>query len=371
MPDSKPDVSPDNGWPDDASQARRAKRLAFSRRVYALRVIGMWLGGLPVAMVLLERQAGWPLLALLALQVIAWPTFAWMRARRAAESFRTEVGNSLGDSLIVGFWIPVIAFNLLPTVAMLMVTIGDKLVFGVRWLWLRGVVVVGATIVVVGAFTGFRMDLHSSLPVMLACLPYMVFYNLMVGLNSYHLIRATHDRNQVLERSSRLDALTGTRNRGAWEAHARQLLARAHADGTPAHLLLIDIDHFKSINDTFGHGAGDQVLREISRRLLGALREPDARSLGRYGGDEFVIALPMSESGALQVAERLRLATREVAWPGQPQQRVSISIGIAAASAAGNNSLEDWIAAADRALYLAKHAGRNRVAGPVQSAAAT
>jgi diguanylate cyclase (GGDEF)-like protein len=124
---------------------------------------------------------------------------------------------------------------------------------------------------------------------------------------------------------------------------------------------MIDIDHFKAINDAHGHQAGDHVLREISRRFREGLRAVDA--LGRYGGEEFLVILPhTSEEDARQTAERLRRAIADEPFRAAGQAfEVTVSIGVAAYPSSAADTPNALIHEADAALYRAKQAGRNRV----------
>src|SRR5207237_1150632 len=127
-------------------------------------------------------------------------------------------------------------------------------------------------------------------------------------------------------------------------------------------VVMIDIDHFKSINDTYGHPAGDCVLREVARAMRSMIRTYD--SAGRYGGEEFMIVLPgCNEITAVSHAERLRKSLSSLAVAAeQGEIRFTASFGVAVASRdSGLNNAEDLIQAADEALYRAKHQGRNRV----------
>jgi diguanylate cyclase (GGDEF)-like protein len=162
-----------------------------------------------------------------------------------------------------------------------------------------------------------------------------------------------------LEEAANHDHMTGALTRKRLETLAREQLARAAQSGGPLALLIIDLDHFKRINDTFGHAAGDLVLREFARLTLLSLRDGD--SLGRLGGEEFAILLPETNMAeALTVAERLREQSEAHAVSGSfGRCRYSISIG-AATSLAGE-TFDHLSARADRALYAAKHSGRNRV----------
>lgn len=162
--------------------------------------------------------------------------------------------------------------------------------------------------------------------------------------------------NAELETLALRDGLTGLSNRRAFGHRVTLEMSRAVRYGTPLSLLLLDVDHFKGYNDTFGHIAGDEVLRTLSQVLQTQGRETDF--FARYGGEEFVVILPHTGSaGAGILAERLRAAISLAGWPARP---VTASIG-AATFLAGMSTEDDLVSAADRALYAAKAAGRNCV----------
>ncbi len=166
--------------------------------------------------------------------------------------------------------------------------------------------------------------------------------------------------SRELEAAASRDSLTGVLNRGAIVRQVEQALAQATTTGRPMGLIMVDIDHFKQINDNFGHPAGDKALQEFTRRLEGALRQDDR--IGRYGGEEFLILLVDAERAMVhKAAERLRrvVASRAFDLGGAPRT-ITASFGVAVLSA-DNRSADDLIAAADAALYLAKAAGRDRV----------
>jgi two-component system cell cycle response regulator len=156
------------------------------------------------------------------------------------------------------------------------------------------------------------------------------------------------------------DTLTGAMNRGAIFELLKRELALSSRTGAPIGVIMADLDHFKQINDTHGHPAGDAVLREASTRLKAVLRGYDA--LGRYGGEEFMLVLPSCTADhAAEVAERARRAVADtpVITAGAI---VSISASFGVAPAGGSMlDLDRVIRAADEALYRAKRAGRNRV----------
>ncbi len=155
------------------------------------------------------------------------------------------------------------------------------------------------------------------------------------------------------------DPLTGIANRAGIEGQANRALEQAKQDGAPLSLLMLDLDHFKSINDRHGHAAGDAALRAATSAWQAQLRGRDP--LGRIGGEEFVVVCPeTSLEQALVVANRLRDAARALRFPDiDPELRISVSIGIALAKREDNR--EALFARADAALYRAKQQGRDRV----------
>lgn len=172
--------------------------------------------------------------------------------------------------------------------------------------------------------------------------------------------------NETLLRFAFTDFLTGLKTRGFFEQQLALELARAERRGTSLAVLMIDIDHFKRLNDTFGHQVGDIVLRDLSAILTRELREIDTAA--RYGGEEFILLLPETDlPGAKLVAQRLRTAVEQAAFSvgtntasGQKTERVTISIGVALFPEEARLK-PDLLEAADVALYEAKAQGRNCV----------
>lgn len=166
--------------------------------------------------------------------------------------------------------------------------------------------------------------------------------------------------NVTLRRLATTDALTGAMTRSAFLEAASREIDRARRFRTPLSLLAVDVDRFKTVNDTHGHPVGDAVLAEVGRRLLRELRASDA--LGRLGGDEFAVLLPMADlDAARETAERLAAALRNLPVAGGKRELpVTASFGVAQAEPAGETP-EALYERADRALYEAKQAGRDRV----------
>jgi len=171
-------------------------------------------------------------------------------------------------------------------------------------------------------------------------------------------------RHDQLVHASRIDGKTGLLNAGTWEREAATQVARAARTSTPLAVALVDIDHFKAVNDTYGHLVGDRALKEIGDAFKLLLREYDL--IGRFGGEEFVLLLPQTrEHDAYRIAERIRtyIAGASIRTPDEPDAdpvRVTVSIGVAALDSY-RRDLTELLAAADGALYRAKQAGRNQV----------
>jgi two-component system, cell cycle response regulator len=164
--------------------------------------------------------------------------------------------------------------------------------------------------------------------------------------------------------SSMRDALTGTFNRRHFGDRLRGEVAFAHRHAAPLSLLTIDFDHFKNINDTHGHSAGDAVLKQGAHRIMSTLRSEDV--LARVGGEEFsVILRGISHDAALACAERIRaaVAAAPVLVPRSAAVTMTVSLGVASFDEVAAKTVEGFIELADERLYAAKRAGRNRVHG--------
>jgi diguanylate cyclase (GGDEF)-like protein len=167
-------------------------------------------------------------------------------------------------------------------------------------------------------------------------------------------------RNAELDRVSRIDSLTGLFNRRHLDEHLRHEISAARRHQRIVGVMILDIDHFKQVNDQHGHPNGDVVLREVAQRLLGTLRAEDA--LGRWGGEEFIAVLTESPAASISlVAERMRKVIADKPFPLDSGDLITVTVSIG--YTCGDGEAEVLVRQADDALYEAKAAGRNQVVG--------
>ncbi|MBL8744797.1 MAG: diguanylate cyclase [Phycisphaerae bacterium] len=169
-----------------------------------------------------------------------------------------------------------------------------------------------------------------------------------------------HSLMQMLEKRAQIDALTGLWNRAHFNERLATELNQARRNNSEMSLIVCDLDHFKKVNDTFGHPAGDAVLQGFAKVLTNELRSYDVPC--RYGGEEFAIILPDAGLPAsMATCERIRKAIESKRWPNYPDIRATASFGITDTGLEGAGTPEAWIAAADKCLYDSKQGGRNRI----------
>jgi diguanylate cyclase len=338
---------------------QHGKGLSFARRIYLPRTIGLGIGCISVAAALYPLTPSLWVWGLLLFNGFVWPHMAYQLSTRSAFPYKAERRNLLYDSLCGGFWAATIQFNPLTTVTILSMMAMNNVAAGGLRMFVFGCLSQVTGVMISWLLFGSAFNLSTTQTQVWACLPMLTLYPLAVGMVCYQLAIKLSEHKRTLSALSRTDSLTGLFNHGAWKDLLQLKFQECRQHEQPAAIALIDIDHFKSINDTYGHIIGDSVLRQLSINLKHNLRESDLA--GRYGGDEFCVILPnMPLHQAREVMERLRKVLHDYRHLEAPDLRVSLSIGLAGYQTSYADSIA-WLDDADKALYTAKNTGRNKV----------
>ncbi|MDO8447231.1 MAG: diguanylate cyclase [Rhodoferax sp.] len=333
---------------------------------------------------------GYSLLAwgLLTLQFLVYPHLMYWRARGARDAMQAELNNLVIDSLLFGIWAAALAFPVWITFTLVIgTTITHVLYLGLRGVWRSVAALAGGALATV-TIAGLRLSPHTDGLTTLLCVVALLLYLLAFAHLAYlrtRMLRDTreklrlreqtlHAANEALQRQfaeihalqaqlseqANRDPLTGLYNRRYLDPTLARELARCEREGQPLSLMLIDLDHFKQVNDSYGHPAGDEVLKNLAAMLNEQARAADV--VCRYGGEEFLLVLPnMPAHIALVRADQWRAAFAATTVRFDKfQMQTTLSIGIATYPGHGA-SAEELIRHADRALYRAKSEGRDRV----------
>ena len=341
------------------SSRGREEGLAFARRMHGPRTLGLGLGFFCVASVLYQLGANPVTWAALVFNGFFWPHLARLISFRSRDPHRAELRNLLADSGAGGVWIALMGFNLLPSALLVAMLSMDKISAGGFRFFARTAAVQVACCAAAALAFGFDFRPTTTMLNVVASLPLLLAYPLAVGVATYRISRRMREQNRMLAALSRTDGLSGLLNRIAWEQIAYTEMARCRRSRQPSSLLMLDIDHFKGINDQHGHPAGDEVIRSVAAILGRTVRSSDVP--GRYGGEEFAVVLPDTDHhGAAIIAERIRRRIESATMGREVVLQCTVSIGVAQAQPDSEDA-GDWIARADRALYEAKRRGRNCV----------
>lgn len=332
----------------------------------------------------------YPFLAwgLLALQFLIYPHLMYWRAQRASDSLQAELNNLTFDSLLLGAWAAFLQFPVwIVFTLFISSSLNQTINRGIKGTLLALLAFSGGALAG-GLVFGFKLTPDTDWHITLLGLIGLSLYLLATGNLAYASNRKLRDtREQLrlgeqalqaandalvqqleeintlqaqLKEQANRDPLTGLYNRRYLDSTLERELARCKREGQPLSLLLLDIDHFKQINDTYGHQAGDEVLKNLADMLSHQARAADVAC--RFGGEEFLMLLPnMPPAIALERAEQWRAAFAENTMAfGEFRMQSTLSIGIACYPGHGT-SPEELVRCADQALYRAKSEGRNRV----------
>ena len=346
----------DNSTYLDDDRHRSGQR--FARRLYLPRVVGLGTGFFCVTSVLvMQPVSGWWWLLLVAYGFI-WPHFAWKTADHAPDPAQAEFRNLMIDSFMAGVWIGVMGINVLPSALIMAMMCMNNVGSGGLKLFLKGLGFIGLGCSLTLGIFQIPLNLETMPSQVWVCLPFLLIYPAYFGLVSYRTALKLSEHKKRLMHLSTRDGMTGVYNRRHWEHLLRGEYDNCQRYQRSATLLLIDIDHFKSINDSFGHDVGDEAILAITEHLQLTLRITDV--VGRFGGDEFgVIMSGTSQESAIQAMARVRDYLDEFRLAHAPHISLSISVGVAEFDH-NMESYRAWLKATDVALYKAKNLGRSR-----------
>lgn len=336
----------------------RRSGLNFARRLYLPRIVGLGIGFFCVLTALYPSHPPVGVWILLALNGFIWPHVAYQWSIRSEDAYATETRNLLIDTLLGGMWVAIMGFNALPAAVIVSMMGMNNIASGGPALFLKGLVtqIVGA--LATSTLLGFPFTPQSTPLQVYLCLPMIFIYPVFLGYVTYQTAMRLAEKQQELLRISMRDGLTGLYNRRHWEHLLHNEFDSCRRYNHAATLILMDIDHFKVINDTFGHGLGDEALIVLAEELVLGLRALDI--VGRYGGDEFGAVLPnTSAEQASLVLHRIQERLNEVTFREAPGLKLNISAGVADYRPE-MSGYQEWLKAADIALYKAKNNGRNR-----------
>ena len=262
--------------PVHSSDRQSPRGLGIVRRIRIARTLVLGLGFFCVATVFAQHGMPWPAWAAIALHGFVWPHLAHALALRSPQPMAMERYTLLLDSLLVGFWLPLMQFNTLPSAVIVAMTLMSIVGVGGAHLLLRSLLALVLGVALGALLYGVHFSFVSNQANVLSCLPIIMLYPVAIGALTYHLaLRLTQQRNDFDQLSKR-DGLSGLFNRVHWETLVQTEFARCRRHGRVATVIMLDIDLFKAINDLGGHAAGDEVIRRLADLLRENLREIDS-----------------------------------------------------------------------------------------------
>jgi diguanylate cyclase len=292
---------------------------------------------------------------------------AYLLGRNVRVPYLVERRNMIVESAFGGLWVAAMQFNALPCTLLVSMFCMNCIAVGGPRLLAASLPMMAVTVLGSKAVLGSAFLPETSPAQVYACLPMLAVYPMAVAWAAYRLAAKLAEHKRQLKEASRFDSLTGLLNQGAWKAFLNEEFMAAGQRQSPTTLALIDIDHFKAINDTYGHPVGDKVIQLLTATLRHRSRSLDVA--GRLGGDEFGLVLrDATGAQAERVLARLTHYVTEAFLARSDLPRITLSIGTAQLSQQMARA-EDWVISSDTALYEAKRQGRNRIVLAIRESA--
>lgn len=344
-----------------SSSARTLSAARLPKQIYLPRVLGMGLGALCILAALRDLTKPDWVWMLTFLGGFAWPHLAYLHSSRAKKSGRAEKFNLMIDAALTTFALYAIGFSIVPSAIGITLPAMNNLAVGGARLWAKGCIATLAGLMVTAVFLPLEFHPASSLLVQSATMLLVVMYLISFAWTMWRMANDLQKSRDALHVLSQTDALSGLRNRGAFESALGEKFAALQTGDAEARtaLLFIDMDHFKRINDESGHAAGDSVLRAMGWALQSEICEQDIAA--RYGGDEFAVLLDQAEEpDALAFLDRVKTRIQATALFENSEFPLTWSTGISL-FVASMPSPGTWLAQADAALYKVKESERGGV----------
>ncbi|MEG1202194.1 MAG: diguanylate cyclase [Comamonas sp.] len=311
---------------------------------------------LAAAGVLWQLNANWISWLLVIVPAVLWPLLAQWLAQRSANSDSNDVILAFVDGTVIGLWIALSQFNLLASVAILLILVHSTYTLQSARHVVIGVAGAIAGLAVGGLLTSFAIQYNVGTPAVLGSLAGLTLYLTAQGMATSHLLQTLAHKEQMLTVLRRVDAMTGFFGRAYWNDLAARLFNYAKQKDLPAFMLVVDVDNFRDINSRKGDTAGDEVIIAVANTLRTCVRPGDATC--RFGGDSFGVLLSgVNLDIANKIVDRIHSQVLNRRLRDWPDVQISVSIGIASL-AKYHQSVDEWIKQAESSLDQAKGAPR-------------
>ncbi|WP_130802900.1 sensor domain-containing diguanylate cyclase [Acinetobacter ihumii] len=341
---------------DESILLERSNR--YVSRIFIMRQMGTTLCFLSISAVFHFLNYPFFVYILLAINAFCWPVVAYFYAKNNSDAVKTTNLSLVIDAALGGLWIGVMAISPFPSLIMIAILVSDRYAAG-GWVILKpSLIAMLSSFFIVWAILGFQVNIQFDRAMIWLSLPLATVYIMSLSVLTRNLAVQLIDKNREFERIALMDPRLHIPNRRLFEQRLLSTFMQAQRNQAQAHLMLLDVDHFKYINDTYGHEAGDYFLSEISTILRGMIGPKDIPA--RFGGDELaIIVVDQSDEEILQLAQNISNCIKQIRLQSDQTFFASISIGIASIETV--KTVSEWFSLADKALYYIKRNGRDGI----------